>query len=182
MVGGRAYTQEQRGQEEWVSCYEALTGRLLWAHRRPARFFQWQAGEGPHSTPTVDHGQVFAYGATGILDCLDAATGALVWSRAVLAENNLDNLEWGVSASPLLVGDLVVVTGGNSAGPTVLAYTRATGEPRWQGGTDRASYSSPILGTLAGRPRILSFNAATLTVHDPATGEVQLSQIGRAHV
>ena len=176
VVAGRAYTQEQRGEEEWVSCYEALTGRLLWSHRRPTRFFQWQAGEGPHSTPTVDRGLVFAYGATGVLDCLDALTGAPRWSQAVLAENGLENLEWGISASPLVVGDLVIVTGGKGAGPTVLAYDRNTGALRWRSGKDRASYSSPALATIAGRPTILSFNAGTFSAHDPATGAVWLSE------
>ncbi|MBI4624315.1 MAG: PQQ-like beta-propeller repeat protein [Verrucomicrobia bacterium] len=175
VVGDRAYTQEQRGEEEWVSCYDVLSGRLLWSHARRARFFQWQAGEGPHATPTVDRGRVFAYGATGILDCLDAATGAPVWSRAVLEENKLENLEWGASSSPLLVADLVIVTGGQTAGPTVLAYDRQTGEPKWRSGTDRASYSSPIAATLAGTSVVLSFNAATLTAHDLATGTVLLS-------
>jgi len=176
VVAGRAYTQEQRGEEEWVSCYEVLTGRLIWAHRRPTRFTQWQAGEGPHSTPTIDRGRVFAYGATGVLDCLDAITGAKVWSRDVLGENQLKNLEWGISASPLVFENLVVVTGGQGDGPTVLAYDRVTGELRWRSGTDRASYSSPIVATLAGRPTIVAFNAATFSLHDPATGQEWLSQ------
>lgn len=175
VVSGRAYTQEQRGEEEWVSCYDVLTGRLIWSHARRARFAQWQAGEGPHATPTVDRGRVFAYGATGALDCLDALTGQPVWSRSVLEENKLENLEWGASSSPLVFDDLVVVTGGQTAGPTVLAYDRLTGEPKWRSGTERASYSSPILATLAGRRVILSFNAVALTVHEPATGAMQLS-------
>jgi outer membrane protein assembly factor BamB len=153
-----------------------LTGRLIWAHKRPTRFAQWQAGEGPHSTPTVDRGRVFAYGATGILDCLEAATGAKVWSRDVLAENKLKNLEWGISASPLVLEDLVVVTGGQGDGPTVLAYDRASGEPRWRSGKDRASYSSPILATLAGRPTLVAFNAATFSLHDPVSGQLWLSE------
>jgi outer membrane protein assembly factor BamB len=119
---------------------------------------------------------VFAYGATGILDCLDAATGARIWTRSVLEENKLANLEWGISASPLVVGDLIIVTGGQGAGPTVIAYDRQTGEPRWRSGTDRASYASPILATLAGRPTIVSFNAATFSLHDPVTGAEWLSE------
>jgi outer membrane protein assembly factor BamB len=174
VVGGRAYTQEQRGEEEAVTCYEALTGRLLWTHSNKARFFQWQGGEGPRATPTVSQGHVFAYGATGILDCLDSQTGQLVWSRDVLKENHLENLIWGISASPLVFDDTVVVTGGMTSGPTLLAYECATGRPRWQAGKDKASYSSPMLATLAGRRVILSVNAASLTAHDTGTGEVLL--------
>lgn len=176
VVAGRAFTQEQRGEEECVTCYDALSGKLLWVHQTKARFYQWQAGEGPHSTPTVDDGKVFAYGATGVLSCLDATNGAPVWTRHVLDENGLKNLEWGISASPLVVDDLVIVTGGQPAGPTMLAYDRATGRERWRSGEDRASYSSPIAGRLTGRDVVISFNAATFTVHDLPSGELLLSQ------
>jgi outer membrane protein assembly factor BamB len=151
-----------------------LTGKLLWIHSYPAHFFQWQGGEGPRATPTVDRGHVFAFGATGVLACLDAATGQRLWSRDVLKENNLENITWGVSASPLVVDDAVIVTGGATNGPTVLAYHRATGEPLWKSGTDKASYSSPMLATLAGRRVVLSVNAATVMANDPATGALLL--------
>jgi len=174
VVGGRAYTQEQRGEEEMITCYEVATGRLLWAHANPVHFQQWQGGDGPRATPTVHEGNVFAIGATGILDCLDAGTGRLIWSRDVLLENKAENLIWGVSASPLVFGDTVVVTGGLT-GPTVLAYGRSDGCPLWTSGTDKASYASPILADLAGHRVILSVNAASLTAHDPATGEILLN-------
>lgn len=174
VVGSRAYTQEQRDTNECVTCYDLRSGRLLWLHAYPTRFEQWQAGVGPHATPTVHRDRVFAYGATGVLVCLDVATGERLWAREVLAENDLRNLEWGTSASPLVVDDLVIVTGGQSPGPTVLAYDRSTGEPRWKSGTDRASYASPRFATLAGRQVILSFNAATITAHDPASGRILL--------
>jgi outer membrane protein assembly factor BamB len=174
VVGGRAFTQEQRGDDECITCYDVLTGQLLWSYSYPARFSQWQSGDGPHATPTVQEGRVFAYGATGILNCLNASNGSPIWSHHVLEENGLKNLQWGTSASPLVVDDLVVVTGGQSLGPTVLAYERRKGELRWRSGTDRASYSSPVAARLAGRKVVVSFNAATLTVHDLATGEMLL--------
>ena len=175
VVGGRACTQEQRGENECVTCYDLLTGRLLWTHSNPVHFSQWQGGDGPRATPTVHQGRVFTMGATGILDCLDAATGQRVWSRDVLSENKLPNLIWGVSVSPLVFEDTVVVTGGMTNGPTVLAYRRSNGEPLWRAGTDKASYASPIIATLVGQRVVLSFNAASLTAHDPKTGDVLLN-------
>lgn len=174
VVGGLAYTQEQRGDDECVSAYELLTGRLVWTYANPDRFSQWQAGDGPHATPTAAQGRVYAYGAKGHLVCLDGRTGAKIWARAVLSEAQAKNLEWGTSASPLIAEELVIVTGGDSQGPTVLAYRRTDGELQWKSGTDRASYASPVLATLAGKRVVVSFNAATLTVHDPKTGEVLL--------
>lgn len=174
VVGGCAFTQEQRGEEELVTCYDLLSGRLLWAHRDAARFTQWQGGEGPRATPTVVDGRVFTYGATGLLNCLDAASGQRVWSRSVLAENGLANTEWGTSSSPLVFEDKVVVTGGATLGPVLFAYHCETGAPLWKAGNDQASYASPLLATLAGKRVILSNNAAALTAHDPATGAVLL--------
>jgi outer membrane protein assembly factor BamB len=153
VVGGRAYTQEQRGEEELVTCYDALTGAILWSHADNVRFFQWQGGEGPRGTPAVLDGRVYTIGATGILQCLDAANGQRIWSRNTLEEHQLDNLTWGVSCSPLVFGGTVVVTGGQTAGPTVLAYRRTTGEPLWKAGTDKSSYASPTLATLGGQAR-----------------------------
>ncbi|MEN3940377.1 PQQ-binding-like beta-propeller repeat protein [Prosthecobacter sp. SYSU 5D2] len=172
VVKGRAYTQEQREDEEMVTCYDLFTGKLIWAHADKTRFSQWQSGDGPHATPTVHEGRVYAYGGTGLLNCLEAATGRQLWQRSVLKENNLQNNEWGTSSSPLVVDDQVVVTGGSTKGPVLFAYALATGEPVWKAGDDKASYASPQLATLAGKRVILSNNARALTAYDPATGKV----------
>lgn len=175
VVGGRAITQEQRGEYECVTCYDLVTGRLIWSHSNAVHFAQWQGGDGPRATPTVNKDRILAMGATGLLDCLDVGSGRLLWSRDVLVENHLPNLIWGVSVSPLVFEDTVVVTGGLTNGPTVIAYRRSTGEPLWRSGTDKASYSSPVLATLAGRRVVVSFNAGSLTAHEPATGELLLN-------
>lgn len=175
VVGGRAYTQEQRGEEELTTCYELATGRLLWSRGHKARFTQWQGGTGPRATPTVHEKRVYSYGATGILSCFDAMSGTLLWSREVLKDHNLPNIEWGISASPLVYDDLVVVTGGDQFGPTVLAFDQGTGELRWKAGSAKACYASPQLVTLSGKRAVLSVNAGNLSAHDPATGEVLLN-------
>ena len=173
VVGSRAITLEQRGDEELVACYELVTGNVLWSHANQVRFHESMGGDGPRSTPTIAGGQVYSEGATGILDCLDLATGKLIWSRDTLKENNAPNPTWGKSCSPLLVDDLVVVTGGFSDnGPALLAYKRSDGAPVWRAGTGKASYVTPMLVTLAGRRQILAVNAATVTGHDPGDGRI----------
>lgn len=174
VVGGRAYTHEQRGEEEMVTCYHLLTGKLLWTHANAVRFSQWQSGDGPHATPTVQAGRVYAYGATGLLSCLEAKTGRLVWQRNVLEENGQANIEWGTSSSPLVADGRVMVTGGRGQGPVLFAYDAGTGEPLWKAGADEAAYSSPQMAELAGRKVILSNNARALLICDPADGRVLL--------
>ena len=172
-VSGRhAITQEQRREDELIVCYELQTGRALWAHTNHVRFIEAMGGDGPRATPTIHQGRVYAMGATGILDCLDEATGQLIWTRDVLRENHLSNLTWGNSGSPLLVHDLVVVTGGNQREKSLLAYEAATGKPVWQAGRDGASYCSPALASVAGQEQIIMVNAHSVTGHDPKSGEI----------
>ena len=170
--GELAVTQEQRGSEELVTCYEVGTGRLLWAHADPVRYENPVAGIGPRATPTIDDGRVYAVGATGILNALDLVTGELLWSKNLLEDSGAHPPTYGVAASPLVIEDLVVVAPGGSPGHSLVAYRKDTGEKVWAGGSDPPAYSSPLLAELAGVRQILIFNEAGLAAHDPATGEV----------
>ena len=174
VVGGRALTQEQRGEEEYVTCYDLATGKLLWAHADKTRFDEPMGGIGPRSTPTVDATQnvVFTMGSKGLLSCLDLTTGKVRWSKEVLKDGgSTKSPEWGKSAAPLIVGDNIVCSGGDN-GATLIAYRRSDGQLVWKTGDDGGSYSSPVLMTLAGREQILSVNSNSVTGHDPASGTV----------
>ena len=172
VVGPYAVTQEQRGDHELVSCYEISTGKLLWAHADPGRFNAVIAGDGPRATPTIAEGRVYALGANGRLDCLDGASGDIVWSHDILADNKAPNLEWGKSCSPALIGNLIVVSAGGSHGHSLAAYDKTSGDEVWHGGDDPSSYSSPVLVELAGVEQILIVNHHALAAHDPADGRV----------
>jgi len=174
VVGGRAITQEQRGEEEWITCYDLGTGKILWHHADKARFTEWQGGDGPRSTPTHDKGRLYVMGATGILNCLDVTTGKLHWKRDVLVENNQKNLMWAMAAAPLIVDGNVVIAGAEKPGPTLMAYDKMTGEPKWKAGDVSATYASPMLTSLAGKRVIVANVAPGLMVHDASTGEVLL--------
>jgi outer membrane protein assembly factor BamB len=162
-VAGKAlYTIEQRRNQEAITCYDADTGQQFWAFSYPAAFDGGLGDVGPRSTPTVHRGDVFALGATGFLHCLDARSGKKKWGPIHILENN-SNIEWGMSSSPLVVDDLVIVAAGvqsdSAAHGTLHAYDRATGDFRWATQTRaQAGYSSPTLATLAGRRQLLFFD------------------------
>jgi outer membrane protein assembly factor BamB len=176
--GGFVYTQEQRGADEVVSCYEEATGAPVWTHKDAARFFESNGGPGPRGTPTVSGGRVYTLGATGILNALDARDGRVAWSRAAASDaegtpsmgggGTVKVPDWGFSSSPLVVDDLVVVA---MAGQLV-AYDLATGNPRWTGPKGGVSYSSPQLATIGGVAQVLLANGTGLTSVAPADGQL----------
>ena len=170
--GEIAVTQEQRGDEERVVAYELRSGRPLWSHADRARYETVIAGIGPRATPTIVGGRVFAMGATGILNALDLRSGARLWSRDVVKETEAQVPEWGRSCSPLVVDGRVVVIAGGTGGRRLVAYDAQSGETAWAAGEGGASYSSPTLATLAGRPQLVVLNGASVSGHDPATGAV----------
>ncbi len=172
VIGGRAVTQEQRGEEEWVSCYDLGNGKLLWHHADKTRFIEWQGGDGPRATPTHAEGKLYTFGATGVLNCLELASGKVLWTHDTLRENNAKNITWGISTSPLVHGGQVIVTGGDRPGPTLLSFDAATGALRWKSGTDSGSYVSPCIAKVAGKEYLVSNNATSLGLYDPSTGQV----------
>jgi outer membrane protein assembly factor BamB len=103
IVGTRAFTQEQRPEGESSTCYDTLTGRLLWSHSEPVHYHSPLAGEGPRCTPTVLSNRVFTLGATGILNGLDLATGRQLWSHNIVEDAQSRVPEWGFSGSPLAI-------------------------------------------------------------------------------
>jgi outer membrane protein assembly factor BamB len=163
---GRLYTQEQRGAHEIVSCYDVATGKPVWKHSDAARFWESNAGPGPRATPTLNNGRVYSLGATGILNVLDAETGAVVWSRNAVTDTGAKIPGWGIAASPLVLDDVVIV----AAAGTLAAYELATGKPRWTGPTGGASYSSPQLVTIGGVPQVLLLNANGAISISPTDG------------
>ncbi len=171
IVDGRAYTIEQRGDYEVVVAYDLESGEELWLHSDEAYFTNPMAGPGPRATPTLDETTVYTFGSTGLLNALDRLTGRLLWRHHTLAEGGRLP-EHGYSGSPLLVGDLVVVSIGGAAGRSLVAYDRKSGEEVWAGGDDHAGYPGPTLATLAGVRQILVFNGASAAGHSVDDGRV----------
>ena len=173
------FTQEQRGDEEFVSAYSLTTGEPVWRHRDRVRLNDPLGGPGPRATPTLAGDRVYTFGSTGVLNALDAETGSVVWSRNPQRDLEASIPNWGYSSSPLIVDDLLVI----AVGGTLAAYAVADGQPRWVGPEAGDSYSSPQLATIDGVSQVLLLTASGTTSVAPATGKsLWTHQIGRAHV
>ena len=164
--GGLLYTQEQRGSDEMVACYTLTTGEPVWTHRDAARFWESNAGAGPRATPSLEDGRVYTFGATGILNALDAGSGAVVWSRNAATDAGKKVPGWGFASSPLVVDGVVIV----AVAGKLAAYDLATGKPRWSGPDGGAGYSSPHLLTIDGVAQILLMSGRGATSVAPADG------------
>jgi outer membrane protein assembly factor BamB len=169
VVGAVAITQEQRGAEECVIAYDLPTGKVLWSHADPRRFFNTLAGEGPRATPTIAGRRVFVQGATGLLNCLDLADGHPLWSKDLFATNGASLPGWGEAISPLVLPDLVIVSAGSPKETALVAFRVADGSLAWSNAAPQAGYSSPVAATFAGTKQILLF-ADALIGFDASTG------------
>jgi outer membrane protein assembly factor BamB len=166
--GDRLYTQEQRGGDEDVTCYNVTDGKPVWRHRDATRFVESNGGAGPRATPTLSNGRVYTFGATGILNALDARDGSVVWSRNAASDTQTKIPGWGFASSPLVVGDEVVVA---TAG-TLAAYDLSTGAPRWVGPKGGGGYSSPHRVTIDGVTQIVLMCAPGAMSVAPADGKL----------
>ena len=162
------YTQEQRGEDEMVSAYQVKTGQPVWGHRDRVRFWESNGGAGPRATPTFHNGRVYAFGATGRLNALDARSGAVIWSHNVASDTKRGVPTWGFSSSPLVIDDLVII----AASGTLAAYDVDGGTLRWSRPSAGGSYSSPHRTTIDGVTQIVFLSAFGATSVEPATGAV----------
>ncbi|WP_146390260.1 outer membrane protein assembly factor BamB family protein [Allorhodopirellula solitaria] len=172
--GEYAVTLEQRDERECVTAYRISDGELLWIVDHEAVHTHPLGETGPRSTPTIDDGRVYAQGATGMLWCLDLASGDVIWQVDLLELADWDQAEsesaitWGRSGSPLLVDGLCVVPFGADSdrdGRSLVALSAEDGEVRWTAGDDQISYASPQLLTLAGQRQIVIVNEKTISGH-----------------
>jgi outer membrane protein assembly factor BamB len=177
LVDGRLYTMYRRGVEEVVVALDAGDGRTLWesaSAQQTWKGFLDEYGLGPHTTPLVEDGRVYAVGIGGRLRCLDAATGDQVWSRELWEAFDVGAFEYGpaqlgYSSSPLAFGDKIIAVGGGD-GRAVIALDRASGEISWRSQDFPPGFASPILIDLEGDPQLVVFAADRVAGLDPEDG------------
>jgi outer membrane protein assembly factor BamB len=172
VADGRAFTIEQRRGQEVLAAYDVETGRELWTNSWDAEFVESMGGDGPRATPTYHDGRVYALGALGELRCLDAAAGTVIWRRNILEDNGASNLDWGMSASPLVVDEKLIVLPGGRGGRSVVAYHKNTGDAIWRALDDRQAYVSPMLATLGGVRQVVMVSASRAAGLDLEHGSV----------
>jgi outer membrane protein assembly factor BamB len=139
---GRLYTLGLRGDREYVISFDISAGKEVWSTAHGSAFRN-DRGDGPRGTPTVDGDKVYALGGAGDLSCLDTKTGRIVWTMNILKKFGGSNIQWGISESPLVVGEKVLVNPGGP-GASIVALNKKDGSLIWKSQSDTAGYSSAI--------------------------------------
>ena len=169
-AAGRLITLGARGDREYVIAFDAGSGKQLWATAHGRRFGN-DRGDGPRGTPTIDGDRVYAFGASGDLSVLDAASGKIHWTVNVLQKFGGSNITWGLSESPLVLPDRVLV---NAGGPqsSIVAFNKKDGSVLWRSQSDEAGYSSAVLHELGGIRQAIFFTGQRALGVDVSNGRL----------
>ena len=175
VADGRVYVTdrpEEPGGTERVLCLDAQTGRILWTEEYACAYTGLGYPDGPRACMVIDDGRAYSLGSMGHLRCYDAVTGALLWNKDPGKDYTIARVTWGISASPLVERDLLIVQLGAKPGACVVALDKRTGEEKWRALDDKVSYSAPIIIERAGRRLLLCWTGENMTALNPATGAV----------
>jgi len=164
VAGGRVYTMlhEEDSIKESILCLHPLTGKETWRKSYDRDPLSVDYGNFPRATPTVDAGQVFTVGATGVFQCRGAEGGDLVWEHDLIKDYHGRLPKWGYAVSPLVLGERVFVNPGGNDGNSIMAFGRKTGKELWRALDDPAGYSSPIAITVGDTEQVVFFTGTSL--------------------
>jgi outer membrane protein assembly factor BamB len=163
---GKLYTLGARGDTEYVIAYDAASGKRLWEAAHGRRFSN-DRGDGPRATPTVEGDRVYAFGASGDLSVLDAASGKVHWAINVLKQFRGSNIQWGLSESPLVLADRILV----NAGGTIVALKKTDGSQIWRSQGDEAGYSSAVVQQTGNISQAIYFTSQRVLAVDVNSGK-----------
>jgi len=190
VMNGKLYTVVRadagtKKDREKVVCVDAATGEKIWERHNnvfltdvPAERIGWASCVGDPAAKLV-----YAIGANGYLQCLDAETGEQKWHVSLNEEYGLLTTYGGRLTTPVLFEDLVIVGGvivgwGDAARPThrQLAFNKEDGRLVWINGTkplpEDTTYSVPAVCVLDGQAALV-FGSGDGGVHawQPRTGK-----------
>jgi outer membrane protein assembly factor BamB len=175
-AAGRIYVLSRQQDREVISAVKPEDGKVLWSQSYPAPYKMNEAavahGEGPKSTPVFANDSLYTLGISGILSCLNAATGDLRWRKDFSKQFQHTSPLFGTAMSPALDnGVLIAHVGGNDDG-ALTAFDAASGDVKWTWKGDGPSYSSPVIVTPSGVRQVVTQTQQNIVGVDVASGEL----------
>ncbi|MDH7569934.1 MAG: PQQ-like beta-propeller repeat protein, partial [Armatimonadota bacterium] len=172
LVGDRVYLHTRQNEEEVTLCLNGADGKVLWrdAYPTPAPTGPARAHAGPRSSPAVAQGKVVTLGVNGVLSCLDAATGKLLWRKDPFPGKVP---RFYTASSPLIVENLAVAHLGGPGEGGLMAFDLTTGELKWQWTGEGPDYGSPVLMRVGGTRLVVTLTEKSLVGVDLADGKLR---------
>ncbi|MCG3126453.1 MAG: Outer membrane protein assembly factor BamB [Phycisphaerae bacterium] len=171
---GVLYTMAQAADDEIVLAINAADGKDLWQHRYTPTVWpkmNKDFGVGPRAAPLIVDDRVYTIGCTGLMLCLDRASGKPLWSHELDSEFGATQLDFGYSTSPMRYkNNLITFCGGKQAG--VIAFDLKTGDTVWKSAELENSYSSPIVINVGGQDQVVAFMATEVVGLNAENGEI----------
>ena len=168
VADGRVVTMVESGAKQQVWALDLASGKSLWK-TDVATAYRNGMGNGARATPTIAGDRVVVFTGEGQLVVLASKTGKIAWQRDVVTSLKGRVADYGMACSPLVVGELVIVTPG-APQAAVAAYKLADGTPAWTAGSGPAGYSSPAVLSAGGRRQLVAFLGNQAVGLDPIRG------------
>ncbi len=173
VVSNRVLLFHRAGDNDVLECLNATNGAAVWRTDTPAEYRDdFGFDEGPRATPAISGGRVFTFSAEGALAACDFPTGRKLWRVETRKDFEIARGYFGVAASPLVAGSLVILNVGGANGAGVVAFDAASGQVRWKATTQAASHSSAVSATLGGTAAVLVLGRSALVALEAASGRV----------
>ena len=175
VADGRVYVTDRLvdpKQIERVHCFDEKTGKNLWTYAYDCTYSNVSYEAGPRASVLIDEGRAYSLGTMGHFFCFNAVSGTVLWQKNLNADYKIRMPVWGIAASPLVEGDLIIVQIGGEGEACLVAFDKATGEQRWRSFDDTASYSAPIVIKQAGKRVLVCYTGANIVGLDPRSGKV----------
>ena len=179
---GLAFTIEQHDENEVIAAFSVKTGEIKWKYEYPARFEEYFGGVGPRSTPTWNKDRIYALGAKGHLNCLDANSGKVLWQQNIIEENKSEVPYWGVSTSPFIYKDSVILSPGGQNDNAIIALNADSGKVIWKKHNGNQVYSTPTLFNILNEEQLIVALEGKILSINPNNGELLWSHKWKIYV
>jgi len=197
---GKLYQFDREGDTARLRVFNSRTGEELWTYRYASDYADlYGYDNGPRCSPVVDDNRVYIFGAEGMLHCLSATDGKLVWKKNTSVEYGVIQNFFGVGSTPVIENDLLIVMMGGSPpesqnvppgqldlikgnGTGVVGFDKFTGKEKYRLTNELASYASPTLATINGRRWCFAFMRGGLVGFEPASGKLDFEFPWRAPI
>ncbi|MHC5082440.1 MAG: outer membrane protein assembly factor BamB family protein [Planctomycetota bacterium] len=175
VANGRVYVTDritEPEQKERVLCFDAMSGKSIWTHSYPCKYKKVGYPDGPRTSVLIQHNKAYSLGTMGHLFCLDTKNGNIIWQRDLYTEYDIRMPVWGISASPVIEENLLILQIGGKDNACLIGLDKNNGKEIWRALPDKASYSSPIVIDQAEHRVLVCLTGQHVVGLDPINGKI----------